>query len=88
MYACLKLSRACACRKIHGGATHTFEVHPEFEVLSIKALVEDASGLPIEEQRVLYKGRVMKDDDTLESAGEPIIRCPCSRSCCRVALGS
>jgi hypothetical protein len=56
-------------RKINGGGSYAFEVHPEFEVLSIKALVEDASGLPIDEQRILYKGRVMKDEDTLESAG-------------------
>ena len=59
---------------MHGGASHTFEVHPEFEVLSIKALVEDASGLPIDEQRILHKGRVMKDEDTLESQGNS--RCP------------
>ena len=56
-------------RKINGGGSYAFEVHPQFEVLSIKALVEDASGLPIDEQRILYKGRVMKDEDTLESAG-------------------
>ena len=56
-HACMLTLSVSVRVKIHGGATHTFEVHPEFEVLSIKALVEDASGLPIEEQRALQGPR-------------------------------
>ena len=63
----------CARRKIHGGQTHTFEVHPEFEVIGLKAIIEDATGLAIDEQRILHKGRALRDEDTLQLAGVPLI---------------
>ena len=55
--------------KVHGGATHAFDVHPEFEVLSLKALVEEDIGIAMDEQRILHKGRAIQDEDTLEAAG-------------------
>lgn len=66
-------SRAPRCSvprsKLQGGQSLEFEVHPEFEVLSLKALVEDAAGMGIEDMRILHKGRALRDEDTLEVAG-------------------
>lgn len=56
--------------KVHGVQEELeWEVHPEFEVLSLKALIEDSINIAIDEQKILFKGRVLKDEDTLEAAG-------------------
>lgn len=56
--------------KVHGAPTpHIFEVHPEFEVISLKALIEDEMGVAMDQQRLLHKGRVLRDEDTLQAAG-------------------
>ena len=59
----------CGRRKVHGGSVLTEEVHPEIDVLSLKALIEDTSGIAMSEQRILYKGRALRDEVTLEEAG-------------------
>ena len=48
-------------------------MHPEFCILDLKALVEDSVGIAVQEQRILFKGRILHDADTLEAAG---IACP------------
>jgi ubiquilin len=55
--------------KIGNGETLEWEVHPEFGVLDLKALLEDSTGLAISEQRILHKGRALRDEDTLQTAG-------------------
>ena len=55
--------------KIHGGRLLSLEVHPELEVVGLKALVEDESGLAIDEQRIMHKGRALRDADSLQLAG-------------------
>ena len=56
-------------RKLQGGTTIDFEVHPELDVLSFKALIEEEVGIGIDEQRILNKGRALRDEDSLELAG-------------------
>ena len=38
-------------------------------VLSLKALVECETNIAVTEQRILHKGRALRDEDTLEQAG-------------------
>ena len=59
-----------ACSKVHGGNLLNEEVHPDLGVLDLKALIEDTTGIAVEEQRIMHKGRALHDADTLENAGE------------------
>ena len=55
--------------KVQGGDTLEWELHPEFAILDLKALVEDSTGIAVQDMRILHKGRALQDDDTLEAAG-------------------
>lgn len=48
---------------------------------AFKAVVAGSCDIPAERQRLIYKGRILKDDQTLESYGTPSIRCPSPRRC-------
>lgn len=40
-------------------------------VEAFKAVVAGSCDVPAEQQRLIYKGRILKDDQTLASYGEP-----------------
>lgn len=54
--------------KIGSGSTIHEEVHESMAVLDLKALIEDTTGIAVHEQRLLFRGRALHDEDTLEAA--------------------
>ena len=61
-----------------GSVRYTVQVAPSATVLEVKELLSsaDRSGIPGGEQRLIYKGSILKDERTVESYGA-------SGSCCR-----
>lgn len=59
----------CPCSKVNGGASMEEELDASFTVVDLKALISDSTDIPIEEMRVLHKGRAMHNEDTLEACG-------------------
>ena len=59
-------------------------------VSAFKALVAQNCDVPADQQRLIYKGRILKDDQTLVSYGTSICRCRCFSSsiCLDCALNS
>jgi hypothetical protein len=55
--------------KVVGNAPFDEELDPSFTILDLKALISDSTSIPMEEMRVLHKGRAMHDEDTLEACG-------------------
>ncbi|CAH1783006.1 unnamed protein product [Owenia fusiformis] len=51
--------------KILKGRECTIQVMPEDTVIEVKAIVERELGIPPQEQRLVYKGRPLSDDQTL-----------------------
>ena len=47
----------------------TFEVEAEESdtVSKLKSLIHDKNGTPPEQQKLVFRGRILRDDDTLES---------------------
>ena len=46
--------------------TRTFDVNPRMPVLTLKQLVFEREGLPVQEQRLIYAGKQLQDRFTLE----------------------
>ncbi|GFE54338.1 ubiquitin family protein, putative [Babesia ovis] len=53
--------------KISGGETFVVEAEPTMTVLELKAKCADRAGATPENQRLIFKGRIVKDEDTLDS---------------------
>eukprot|EP00966_Prymnesium_polylepis_P258524 5971561-Prymnesium_polylepis.1 len=51
------------------GSAEPFEVDESLPVVALKAIICESHGIDIEEQRMLYKGRTLKDEDTLAESG-------------------
>ena len=51
------------------GRTIELEATPDLTVEALKALLEEPSGLLSEHQRLIYKGRVLRDEATLSALG-------------------
>eukprot|EP01067_Filipodium_phascolosomae_P009262 Filipodium_phascolosomae@DN8214_c0_g1_i1.p1 len=51
--------------KVSGGTQFELEVDSLITVLDLKKLAVESSSIPAEEQRLIYKGRILKDADTL-----------------------
>merc|ERR1719210_3328205 len=51
------------------GKTFEVEGQPEMTVMDLKKVVSTQSGFEAELQRLIFKGRVLKDADTLEKIG-------------------
>ena len=50
----------------------TEDLDGSFTVVNLKALISDVTAIPMEEMRVLYKGRALSnDDETLDACGAP-----------------
>jgi ubiquilin len=79
-----------------GGAKINLDVQASATVEDLKGLLADKASMPASEQRLIYKGQILKDEKTLESYGarpgarHPRARAgaasePASRSCCAPA---
>lgn len=51
------------------GSKFTLRTTPESTVEAFKALLAQNCDVPAEQQRLIYKGRILKDDQTLQSYG-------------------
>lgn len=56
------------------GSKFTVQVALESTVQSFKDLIARNCDIPAPEQRLIYKGRILKDDQTLQSYGNSIFR--------------
>lgn len=50
-------------------AKHTVEVDVESSVKELKESIEGITSVPVAQQRLIFKGRIMKDDNSLKSYG-------------------
>ena len=57
--------------KASSGQQWDEEVDSSMGVLDLKALLSCSVDIEAEHQRLIYKGRVLKDDLTLEASGAP-----------------
>ncbi len=53
-----------------GAIKYTLETTSAATVLDLKELVAQAANITVGEQRLIYKGQILKDDRTLESYSE------------------
>lgn len=54
-----------------GGEKISVDVKNELTIAEVKALVAEKANIPADNQRLIYKGQVLKDDRTVESYGVP-----------------
>lgn len=52
------------------GSKFTVRVRLDLTVGAFKALLAQNCDVPADQQRLIYKGRILKDNDTLESYGK------------------
>lgn len=55
--------------KTTSGETHSIECEPNITIAELKELISKISNIPVNEQRLVYRGRVLKDPCTLKSYG-------------------
>ena len=55
------------------GSKFSVQTDLESTVGSFKAVIAEKSDVPAEQQRLIYKGRILKDEQTLASYGEPFL---------------
>lgn len=53
-----------------GGPRVTLSVSPDITVLEFKQELNRRTEVPLEEQRLIFRGRILKDEDTLQSYGK------------------
>jgi ubiquilin len=53
--------------KMTGDAKHQFTVTPETTVLQLKEKIKEALNISIDRQRLIFSGKVLKDNDSLET---------------------
>jgi len=66
---CSSGSNAVVHIRCSNGNKFTVEVDLDTTVLALKGLLAEQSEIPADQQRLIYKGRVLKDDHTLNSYG-------------------
>ena len=52
-----------------GGDRFPVDIEPPQSIKELKEAVADKSGVPVADQRLIYKGQVLKDERTVESYG-------------------
>ena len=52
-----------------GGKKTVLEVEPSLTIGGLKAKVQEQNGADPARQKLIHKGKVLKDDDTIESTG-------------------
>lgn len=57
--------------KVSGGEKLSLDVTPKQTIAELKAAVAGKCDIPAENQRLIYKGQVLKDEKTVEDYGEP-----------------
>ena len=57
--------------KVSGGEKLSLDVTPKQTIAELKAAVAGRCDIPAENQRLIYKGQVLKDEKTVEDYGEP-----------------
>uniref|UniRef100_A0A3B0MZH3 Ubiquitin-related chaperonin, putative n=1 Tax=Theileria annulata TaxID=5874 RepID=A0A3B0MZH3_THEAN len=53
--------------KVSGGETFTLDVEPEMTVLQLKEKCSDKANAPADKQRLIFKGRIIKDEEVLSA---------------------
>lgn len=48
------------------GEEHVIDVKPSDKIAKVKATLEELSGTPLIQQRLLYQGKKMHDDNTVD----------------------
>ena len=56
--------------KVTGGEKLSLEVTPKQTIAELKAAVATRCDIPAENQRLIYKGQVLKDEKRIEDYGE------------------
>jgi len=56
--------------KVTGGDKLSLEVTPKQTIAELKAAVATKCDIPAENQRLIYKGQVLKDEKTVEDYGK------------------
>ena len=51
------------------GKTFRLDVDPDYSVYTLKSLIKDKEGIPIDRQRVIYAGRQLEDDRLVSDYG-------------------
>lgn len=51
------------------GKTTTIEVEPSFTVLQLKGLISDKEGISVSDQRLIFEGKALDDQRTLDDHG-------------------
>lgn len=63
-------SNAVVHVRCSNGNKFTVEVDLSATVLALKGLLVEKSEIPVDQQRLIYKGRVLKDEHLLNSYGQ------------------
>lgn len=50
------------------GEVHDFDMEPNDKILIIKERLEELEGIPLDQQRLVYQGKRLKDEDTLTTS--------------------
>lgn len=49
------------------GGEHEIDVEPSDKIQIIKEKLEEIEGIPLQQQRLIYQGKKLKDDQTINS---------------------
>ena len=63
-----------------GGSKFTVQIEPSYSIAELKEEVAKHCGYPGAEQRLIYKGQILKDELTVASYGTAAVPVPC-RAC-------
>lgn len=55
--------------RLSSGETFGVTIDPTITILELKELIEQEQKIPASQQRLIYKGRILKDPQTVDSYG-------------------